>query len=113
MLDGSASGGERGGVVESGPATFDDVFMTAKEVSAFLRVEESYLANLRARGEGLPFYKSTGRILYKAADVLAMVNHGARGFTRQKLQTAIETFPGLKPAQRCELLAHIIERLSK
>lgn len=89
----------------------DDVFMTAKEVAEYLRTDEATLGNLRARGDGLPFTKVTGKVLYKMADVLAVADRRARGFRSAKLATAVETFPGLTPKQRVELLKHITEHL--
>lgn len=89
----------------------DEQLMTAREVAEFLRVDENTLANLRGRGDGLPWTKVTGKVLYKMSDVLRIANGEARGFRSARLATAVETFPGLTPKQRQELLKHITEHL--
>lgn len=101
-------------VIESTPATLDDLYMTAQEVADRLRVDPVTLANLRARGEGIPYTKVTGRVLYKVADVLAAESEGCRGFNRNRFTTALETYGPLKKlttAEREKLLLHVVEAM--
>ncbi len=50
-------------------------FLTAKEVATLLRTTPGQLANLRMRGEGVPFLKFSRRILYESKDVEEWLNH--------------------------------------
>jgi len=48
--------------------------LTAREVAAMLRTTPGQLANLRMRGEGIPFLKFSRRILYEIKDVYEWLN---------------------------------------
>ena len=101
-------------VMESRPATMDDLFMTPNEVADFLKCDTNTLANQRARGEGLPYTKvANGRVLYTIADVLTLLKRGARGFTWARMALALDSFPGLTSKQRLELLAHLKDEMGK
>lgn len=47
----------------------DRRLLTAKEVAAILRTTPGQLANLRMRGEGVPFLKFSRRVLYDIKDL--------------------------------------------
>ena len=55
--------------------------LTAKEVATILRTSPGQLANLRMRGEGVPFLKFSRRILYESKAVEEWLN-------RHKVKTA-------------------------
>jgi hypothetical protein len=93
--------------LESSPPTLDDVFLRPDELAARWRVDVNTLANLRARGEGLPWVKLGGGVRYKVADVLAAEASGARGFSWARLTAALEAFDGLSSEQREALLKHL------
>jgi hypothetical protein len=100
--------------IESTPASPDDVYLTAKELALFLRTDEATLSNLRARGEGLPYSKPLGKVLYKMSDAIAALDAGARGYSRARLARALETYGPLRKlttAEREKLLLHITEVL--
>jgi hypothetical protein len=108
MLDSSPSYD----IIESTPASEDDLWLTADEVAKYLRTDVQTLANLRSRGEGIPYSKPLGRVLYKMADVLAAASAGARGFSRARLAAALDTYgplSKLSKGERERLLLHIIE----
>ena len=44
-------------------------FMTTKEVARYLSVSTSWLEQLRCRGEGPPYYKLGGKVLYEKSEV--------------------------------------------
>jgi len=44
-------------------------FMTTKEVARYLSMSTSLLEKLRCKKEGAPYYKPTGKVLYKKSDV--------------------------------------------
>lgn len=92
--------------IEASAPTVDDVYLTAEELAQRHRVDPATLANLRSRGDGLPFTKVTGRILYKIADVLAAEARGTKGFTMARLAEAC-TAAGLSPEQKDKLLSHL------
>lgn len=96
-------------LIEATPPTMDDVYMTAAELAARWRCDVNTLANLRARGEGLPFVKrgANGGVLYKIADVLAFEARGTRGFTWARLANAVDAFPGLVGSQRQDFIDHL------
>ena len=101
-------------MLESTVPTMDDIYMTPEEVAQRLRCDTQTLANLRARGEGIPYTKPTkGRVLYTVADVLAVERRNRRGFTWARLADALDTFADLKPAQRVKLLQHLKEEMGK
>lgn len=96
-------------LIEASAPTLDDVFMTPQELAARWRCDTNTLANLRARGEGLPFIKRglNGGVLYKVADVLSFEARGVRGFSWSRLESAIDKFPGLAGAARQDLIDHL------
>lgn len=100
-------------LLESTAPTMDDVYLTPAEVAQRLRCGEQTLANLRARGEGIPYCKPTGGVLYTIADVLAIESGRRRGFTWAKLAEALDTFDDLKPKQRARLLEHLKREMTK
>lgn len=92
------------------PSNFtpDDTLLTAAEAADMLRMDVATLANMRARGEGLPWFKlPSGAVRYRMSEVLAWINTGARGLTWQRLANALEAYPDMALAQRNELLAHL------
>jgi len=111
MLAGATIMSTRGAVVEATPSDINDTFLTTDELAAMLRTDTQTLANLRARGDGIPWCKPTGKVLYKVSDVLDVVNGSARGFTRERLKSAISTFRGITPEQKRDLFEHITEAL--
>lgn len=48
--------------------------LTAREVAELLRTTPGQLANLRMRGEGIPFLKFDRRVLYENKDVEEWIN---------------------------------------
>jgi excisionase family DNA binding protein len=101
-------------IIETTPPTEDDLYMTPEEVAQRLRCDVSTLANLRARGEGIPYVKPFGgRVLYKMADVLAVETRGFRGFSWARLAAALDKFEDLKPGQCAKLLAHLKTEMGK
>lgn len=96
---------------KSEPDAFD-LYMTPDEVADRLRQSTQTLANLRARGEGLPFVKlATGAIRYKMADVLRMERDGLTGFSWAELGRALERFGGIAPEIREKLMTHLRKEL--
>jgi hypothetical protein len=94
--------------VSATPPDRDDVFLTAAELSVRWRLEEHSLANLRTKGEGIPFTKlPSGSIRYKLADVLEGERDGQRGFSWEALNEAMKRFPGLSQNMRVELMQHL------
>lgn len=83
------------------------IFFTVTELSVRWRLSEQSLANLRAKGEGLPFTKlPSGSIRYKIVDVLNAEGEGAHGFSWQALGDALKSFPGLSANMRADLITH-------
>lgn len=104
MLDGSSMTE----VLEGAAPTLDDAFMTPEELAQRWRIDVQSLSNLRSRGDGLPWTKTTGRVLYKVADVLACEARGTRGFSWAKLAKAVDTFSGFRSNRdRDEFLDHV------
>lgn len=101
----------RGPPIEYRDAAPDDVFLTAQEAADMLRSDPATLANLRSRGEGLPYYKGTGRVRYKLADVMAAINRTGRGYSRARMESALASFPGLTRQQREGLAEHLTEAM--
>ncbi len=96
--------------LEPSPAHIDDVMITAEELAVRWQLSTGTLANLRARGEGLPFVKlPSGAIRYRAVDVLAAEEKGAFGFSWDKLADALGE--KLDPADAQELLKHLKKRM--
>ena len=84
----------------------DDVMMTPAEVAEWARCDVSTLANHRTAGEGLPYIKFGGRILYRMADVLSAAERGSHGFSFRKLETVLEAH-GLPAKKREEIAADL------
>lgn len=86
-----------------------DLYMTPEEVASRLRQSTQTLANLRARGEGLPYVKlASGAVRYKMSDVLTMERDGLTGFSWAELAKALERFGGLDVEK---LMAHLKREL--
>lgn len=101
-------------LIESTPPTMDDLYLTPEEVATRLRCDVGTLANLRARGEGIPYRKPWGgRVVYMMADVLAAESQAGRGFTWGRLRAALDSFSGLPPAQKDKLFKHLKEEMVK
>lgn len=76
--------------IEATPATIDDILFTAEQLAARWQLNTGTLANLRARGEGVPWVKlPSGAIRYKMADILEAETRGAGGFTWERLSDAL------------------------
>lgn len=85
-----------------------DTLLTAKETAELLRMDVASLANMRARGDGLPWVKlPSGGVRYRLSEVLAWVNGGGAGLTWARLANALEAYDGLAPAERTKLLEHL------
>lgn len=77
-----------------------------------LRMDVATLANMRTRGEGVPWFKlPSGAVRYRMSEALAWINTGTRGLTWPRIANALEDYPDLTPAQRNKLLAHLITNL--
>lgn len=101
MLDGCAM------VVEAKDPLPDDIYLTPEEVAQRHRTTVESLGNQRYRGEGLPFTKMTGKILYRMRDVLEAERVGSRGFTWQRVANALDAYPHLPAAEADKLLEHL------
>lgn len=102
-----------GGLIESTAPVVDDIYLTVSEVCSRLRLDPQTLANHRTAGEGLPFVKISGKVLYRVRDVLAAELAGAKGFKWSRLEAALDTFKGIPPAVRVELVKHLKSELRK
>jgi hypothetical protein len=86
----------------------EDVFLTVTELSERWRLSEQSLANLRTKGEGIPYTKlPSGSIRYRLSDVLDAERDGTHGFTWAALAKALKSFRGLAANQRQQLLHHL------
>ena len=95
-------------------SSVDDTFLTPEELAARWRVDVHRLANLRAQGDGLPFTKTTGRVLYRLADVLAAEAQGRRGFSWSKLAAAVDDFDGFRsPSDRGAFLERVRQAIKQ
>lgn len=104
----SAPTKDRRPLLETGPADIDDILMTTQELADRWRLDPGSLANLRTRGEGPPFIKlDNGSVRYRVRDVLDAETVGARGFSWDRLETALRRFPGLVTSDADKLLAHL------
>lgn len=89
-----------------------DLYMTPEEVADRLRQSTQTLANLRARGEGLPYVKlASGAVRYKMSDVIKMERDGLTGFSWAELSRALERFGPIDAATRDKLIAHLKREL--
>lgn len=95
-------------LIESSEPSADDVYMTPEELAERHRMEVSTLANLRYRGEGIPFVKlPSGAVRYKLKDVLAAETRGATGFSWSRLRDALTLMDGLDPQSRDIIVEHL------
>ena len=86
----------------------DDVLLTVDELSVRWRLAVTSLANLRTRGEGIPFTKlPSGSIRYKLSDVLEAESDGQFGFSWDGLKDALKSFHQLSANERTELFLHL------
>jgi len=94
-------------VIEATPLEdIDDMLLTPQEVAGTLRKTVQTLANERARGEGLPYVRVGGRILYRSDDVLEAINVGTTGFTWRRLEGALRRY-GLEGKELAKLMRHL------
>jgi hypothetical protein len=92
--------------------TLDDILMTPQELAARHRTTVESLANLRSRGEGLPFVKlPSGAVRYVARVVLAAEAAGLYGLTWHRIERAVSSAPGLDDRQRVRLVEHLRKQL--
>ena len=97
-------------VLEARAPTLDDEYMTAADLAKRWCCDTATLANLRSRGDGLPFVKRGhgGHTLYRVADVLAAEASGTRGFSWARLEAAVDSFDGFRaPKDRALFLEHV------
>ena len=95
-------------LIEVSDPTIDDMFMTTEELSQRWRVETTTLANIRSRGEGIPFTKTpSGVIRYKLSDVLSAERDGQHGFSWSRLEDALATKKGLSLADCKDIVGHL------
>lgn len=107
MLDFSGREDDDLSPVDPSKPSRDDVYMTTEELSERWRLDKNTLANLRWNGEGPPFVKVTGTVLYKVTDILALEAEKTQGFRWQDLRAALESFAGLSGVTRKELMMHM------
>lgn len=93
--------------IEPAAPTADTVYLNTRELAERWRIDPDTLNNLRYRGEGIPFTKTTGRPLYNLADVLAAETAGQHGFTWQKLSDALGEVIELPPAEHERVMAKL------
>jgi len=86
--------------------TLEDFYLTAAEVAEMLRKSVDTLANERSRGEGLPYVRHGGKVLYRSADVLKAMNAGLQGFTWARLESSLRRY-GMPDADVGRLVAHL------
>jgi hypothetical protein len=106
MLD-CATAAEVSMPVETSQPTSDEVYLTAEELADRWRVDTGALANLRSRGDGLPFTKPSGRVLYALSHVLAVEMQEQKGFSWARLETALKECLKLKPGDHAKLMAEL------
>lgn len=95
-------------LIEASEPEPDDVYMTPEELAERHRMETSTLANLRYRGEGIPYTKlPSGAVRYKLKDVLAAESKGSNGFSWSRLRDALALMNGLDPAARDMIITHL------
>jgi hypothetical protein len=94
--------------VPATPPAFDDILLTVDELSERWRLSVQSLANLRSKGEGVPYVKlPSGSIRYKLSDVLEAEGDGQYGFSWEGLKDALKSYEGLTANQRNELMMHL------
>ncbi|MEM7776046.1 MAG: helix-turn-helix domain-containing protein [Pseudomonadota bacterium] len=87
-------------------AIADEIMLTADEVARLTRKTKETLANERSRGEGLPYIKMTGKILYRSSDVLDAILAGHGGFSWNKLEASLGRY-GMPSQEVKKLMAHL------
>lgn len=86
----------------------DDAYLTATELGDRWGYSQSTIANQRCQMIGLPFTKLPGgKVMYRMSDVIAAELAGYTGAESPSVASAIESFPGLDPKTRKELVRHI------
>ena len=94
------------------PTTLDDILLTAQELADRHRTSVESLANLRSRGEGIPFIKlPSGAVRYSVRAVLAAEASGLYGLTWGRIERACASVPGLDGAQRARVIEHLRRQL--
>ena len=85
-----------------------DVFLTAREVADFLRMDVRTLNNARCQNRGLPYTKTpTGGVRYLRSDVLKAIENGQCGWTESRVNRAIDSFDQLDDKTKDGIKAHL------
>jgi hypothetical protein len=86
----------------------ENIYLTPRELARHWRMSVAHLGVLRHQGKGPAYTKIAGRVIYSHADVLAYEQSRQRGpTTPTSLALAIATVPGLSPATRELIAAHV------
>jgi hypothetical protein len=93
---------------QASAASPEDEFLTPAELAARWKRSEGYLANLRYRGEGVPFVKTaSGGVLYRMTDVVESERDGTAGITLSKIDIALADVPGMDAQTRKLIMRHL------
>lgn len=91
----------------------DEFFLTTDELARRWRYTPEYLQQQRGRGEGIPFLKLNGRVLYRASDVLAAESKGiVETLSLSRVVRALSDVPGVPPAHVAKVRAHLEKELA-
>lgn len=91
-----------------------ETLLTADELADHWRYSTQHLSNLRRAKKGPPFIKLMGgAVRYRMSDIMRYELHGSRGYTPERLQMALLTFPGLDYGQRQAIAEHVKRVLSE
>lgn len=91
----------------------DDIYMTTAELAARWRIAPETLANQRARGEGLPYHKPGGSVLYRVADVLEAERARVFGLSFARIETALRSLPAVDDKLRDKIMLHLRQKLAE
>lgn len=93
----------------------EDTLLTTEEVAKHWRYEKQSLHNMRRLRTGPSYVKLPGgAIRYRHSAILAYELHGhGGGLTLDMVAIALAAMPGLKPAQREAIEAHLKSVLCK
>jgi hypothetical protein len=94
-------------LIDPSAPTTETVYLSPVELAERWRVTQHSLNNLRYKGEGIPYTKTTGRPLYAMHDVLAVESAGQHGFRWSSLSNALGEVLGLPPAEHERLMARL------
>lgn len=95
-------------------ALSESVLLTTEEVAKHWRLSKQHVHNMRRLGTGPSWLKlASGSVRYRHSEVLAweLYGHGG-GLTLPRISAALATMPGLKPADREKIEAHLNSVLS-